>query len=134
MKKAIAESAGAGLLLICLDDNTVLLVKRSESVSEPGTWGVPGGHIESGETPAKAVKRETIEELGTFPRQIRPIQAISNKSPRGEFILFTAEISKEEKELWTSQIKLNDEHDAFHWFPIGNLPKHLHSAIEFTRT
>ncbi|MEM7553570.1 MAG: NUDIX hydrolase [Cyanobacteria bacterium P01_A01_bin.84] len=30
----------------------------------PGFWGLFGGHIESGETPEIAVKREIIEEIG----------------------------------------------------------------------
>ncbi|MEA5623042.1 NUDIX hydrolase [Nostoc sp. UHCC 0251] len=30
----------------------------------PGYWGLFGGHIESGETPEVAVKREILEEIG----------------------------------------------------------------------
>ncbi len=30
----------------------------------PGVWGLFGGHIETGETPEIAVKRELIEEIG----------------------------------------------------------------------
>ena len=33
----------------------------------PGTWGLPGGKVESGETLLGAMERECIEELGAMP-------------------------------------------------------------------
>lgn len=33
----------------------------------PGHWGLFGGHMESGETPAEAVERELLEEIGYVP-------------------------------------------------------------------
>lgn len=33
----------------------------------PGYWGFFGGHIDSGETPEEAVKRELLEEIGYTP-------------------------------------------------------------------
>ncbi len=33
----------------------------------PGHWGLFGGHIEPGETPDVAVKRELLEEIGYVP-------------------------------------------------------------------
>lgn len=35
---------GSGVLYFCPETNEVLLVKRAEGVSEPGTWAEPGGH------------------------------------------------------------------------------------------
>jgi len=32
----------------------------------PGTWGLPGGKVESGETLLGAMERECIEELGSI--------------------------------------------------------------------
>lgn len=37
------------------------------SILYPGHWGLFGGHLESGETPAVAIKRELLEEIGYAP-------------------------------------------------------------------
>jgi len=34
------------------------------TIAAPGCWGLFGGHIEAGETPYVAVKREILEEMG----------------------------------------------------------------------
>ncbi|MDY6805735.1 MAG: NUDIX hydrolase [Cyanobacteriota bacterium] len=38
----------------------------------PGCWGFFGGHMEEGETPEVAVKRELEEEIGYVPPQLSP--------------------------------------------------------------
>lgn len=42
----------------------VLLLQRAKNDTEPGTWTVPGGGIEEGETPEQAAVRELKEERG----------------------------------------------------------------------
>lgn len=52
-------------LLFIVIDNKVLLFKRSpEETTNPGKYGMLGGHIEKGETPEEALKREIKEEAG----------------------------------------------------------------------
>lgn len=48
---------------ICLRDNHILALKYQEPLTGE-FWGVPGGEIESGETPLEAAIRETYEETG----------------------------------------------------------------------
>lgn len=54
----------AGLLLTDVARTGVLLQERSAAVHHGGTWGVPGGAIERGESVVAAALREAHEEAG----------------------------------------------------------------------
>ncbi|NES84061.1 MAG: NUDIX domain-containing protein [Moorea sp. SIO2B7] len=44
----------------------------------PGHWGLFGGHIESGETPDEALRRELVEEINYSVSEARKFRCYSN--------------------------------------------------------
>jgi 8-oxo-dGTP diphosphatase len=48
---------------VVVDDERLLLVRRGHGRAA-GSWSVPGGRVEEGETLAEAVTRELLEETG----------------------------------------------------------------------
>lgn len=48
-------------------DRVVFLIQRSPKVSQPGTWSIPGGHVDPGESRWDAACRESEEEIGHAP-------------------------------------------------------------------
>jgi NUDIX domain-containing protein len=60
----VAEAVVAGVMI---KDGRILLCHRSpERRWYPGVWDLPGGHVEPGEAPAAALRRELLEELGVY--------------------------------------------------------------------
>ena len=53
-----------GVHLILTDGKKVLLLRRANTGFADGSWSVPGGSLEHGETLPAAAAREALEELG----------------------------------------------------------------------
>ncbi|HEV7897913.1 MAG TPA: NUDIX domain-containing protein [Planosporangium sp.] len=75
----------ASVLLVNQDGAVLLQLREPDARMDPDRWGLPGGHVESGEDPALAARRELQEETGlrvhgdlslfrheTFPARLSP--------------------------------------------------------------
>jgi 8-oxo-dGTP diphosphatase len=63
-------------------DKKVLFLKR-----EPGTWSIPGGKMEKGETARQTVMREIKEETGLqLPPDVKHLKTVYIRYPEVDFI------------------------------------------------
>lgn len=117
-------SSGAGCILMAKDTGRMLFAHRSGAVEQPGTWGIWGGAMDSGEDPVEAVKRELHEECGYFGKieEIVPLYVFR----KGTFTYhnFLTIIPSE----FTP--KLNWESQGYEWCEYGDWPHPLHFGVE----
>lgn len=79
-----------GALLVRGDK--VLLGRRSaDRAWLPGAWDIFGGHIEAGETPAEALRRELVEELGVHAVALRELGLLEARDGSWRLRLFAVE-------------------------------------------
>jgi 8-oxo-dGTP diphosphatase len=58
------KPTGAGIILMNNKDHILLILRDNiPTIPYPNMWDLPGGHLEEGETPEQAIRREMIEEL-----------------------------------------------------------------------
>lgn len=63
-------------------DGRFLLQMRDDNphIRFPGQWGFFGGHIEPGESPAVAMARELVEEIGYAPPVLTPFRTYDQQT------------------------------------------------------
>ncbi len=108
----------AGLLMARPEDGAILLTRRSQNVSLPGLWGIPGGGVEEGETYLDAAIREAKEEVGGVPHVYIHTRPFFYSKPGLLYATFLAILSA--GQAW--EPVLNDENDAWGWFLGDDLP------------
>ncbi len=103
-------------MALLVDDGRVLLAHRYPARRwYPDCWDLVGGHIEPGETPEQAVRRECHEEIGVVARALRPM-AITLSAPGIEPHAFV--ITEWDGEPTNAAI---EEHDELAWFTPAQL-------------
>src|ERR1041385_6382590 len=78
-------------LVMCYDVEGQLLLGRRK---DNGKWTLPGGHIEDGEAPEQAPRRELFEEAGLPAASLSPLKTV--ETPNGDTLyFFTAYVGHE---------------------------------------
>ena len=142
--------AGAGILFVCKEDKTVLLLHRANWVAQGGTWGIPGGSVTEDqwftlpiENPLSdndpsflsGAHREVWEECGKIPPNFSAKNIYSEtlfEDQGFKYKTFVYNIGLVDKQKW--ELASNDgETQEFKWVPItkiNQLP--LHFGVKFT--
>ncbi|MEN4224054.1 NUDIX domain-containing protein [Serratia marcescens] len=106
------ETYAAGILF--KSAGKVFLVKRGDD----GSWAVPGGKLEEGETPETAARREVLEECGVdYAAPLTPHALIDG------YVTYIAEGGEQFEAV------LNEENQAYGWFSLDELPEPLHPGM-----
>lgn len=91
----------------------------------PGTWGLPGGKVDTGETLIQAIQRECSEEMGFMPDYIKlaPIEKFTSADTKFAYHTFFCSVSEE------FVPDLNDEHVGWAWIASGHWPRPMHPGL-----
>lgn len=103
--------------VLMASDRVLLCHRHPNRRWYPDVWDVPGGHIEVGETPADAARRELREELGV-EILIESEQPFRVYEPKSDLTLHAWVVTK-----WSGEVAnlAPDEHDDVAWFSVDEL-------------
>tara|TARA_Y100000034_G_C6761127_1_gene339006 strand:+ start:174 stop:572 length:399 start_codon:yes stop_codon:yes gene_type:complete len=119
----MAKAHDAAGLILQAPDGSILLLRRSRTVNNPGYWNLPGGRIDPGETPLQAAIRETFEEAGIPVLNAAPYDVIVRKKGRKLYHVFLARSSKVIP-------RINEESDKWVWIQPSKAKRlHLHPGL-----
>jgi len=104
MRARDGATRAAGIMFVT-PEGKMLLLQRGMNGDYPGTWGLPGGRIEAGESDEAAARRETLEEVGfNYTGPLRLLSA------RDGFATYVAEVPE------PFSVVINNESSAYGWF------------------
>ncbi|RPF55269.1 NUDIX hydrolase [Aquisalibacillus elongatus] len=111
-----------GSVVIILDEyNKMLLQKRRD-----GTWGLPGGLMDLGESFEEVAKREVLEETGLHIENLRLVDVFSGsdsylKVPNGDELYSATAVYYTTDVRGTLDVDYRESEDM-RYFAIDNLP------------
>ena len=113
-----------GVWFYAVDTRRYLYLMRNDP-KHPGTWGLPGGRIESNETLMQAIIRECCEELGSMPEYLKlvPLEKFTTADKVFAYHTFFCSVAKEFVPT------LNHEHLGYAWVVSGTWPKPMHPGL-----
>ena len=97
--------------MLVREHRVLLCRRRRDREWHPAVWDLPGGHVEPGESPARALTRELCEELGVAARP--PRSRYDVEIPEGLLSVFVVHHWRGEPAN-----KAPEEHDAIGWFSV----------------
>lgn len=94
--------------------------KAQSALRGEGTWTMPGGKLEFGETIEEGAKREALEETGLILNEVKVIGVNTDKNVHAHFITLATYCDNFTGE---PELKEPEEIVEWRWFDINNLPE-----------
>jgi len=117
-----------GIGVIIIKDNKVLFGKRKNSHGD-GTWSLPGGHLEFGESWEDCALREVEEEVGITINNLHFVTA-TNDIFQAEEKHYVTLFVKADYVAGEVTLKEPEKCEQWDWFSWDNLPQPLFLPIE----
>lgn len=120
------KKIGVGFGVLILKNGKILLGKRhddpikaSSALHGEGTWTMPGGKLDFGETFEEGAQREVMEETGIQVNELQCVSLANNIAHDAHFVTvgFLCENFSGE-----AQVKEPDEITEWKWFDLKKLP------------
>lgn len=113
-----------GVWFYSLATERYLYLMRNDP-KHPGSWGLPGGKTEPGESLMDAIRRECEEEIGFFPANLKlmPLEKFTSADDKFSYHTFFVCIENE----FIPQ--LNDEHLGYAWLDSLTWPRPMHPGL-----
>jgi len=94
----------------------VLVLRRGPKGRSPGSWETVHGHIESGETPVQAARRELREETGLEPARLYNVSRVESfyRHRTDEVVLIPVFACLMDS---ADGVRTSPEHDRAEWLP-----------------
>ncbi len=127
--------AGCGVMVFNNRNQLLLGLRNSDEkladseLHEEGTWTMPGGNIEYGETFEEAGRREAMEEAGITLKELEVICVQTDKNQYAHYIS-VGMIAKNFE--GTPQVMEPDQIIKWEWFDLDKLPKNIFSPSKKT--
>jgi len=117
----IYQTFHIGVNVFIVKDNQLLLGKR-KNIYGAGTWGLPGGHLETGEAMKKTAERELMEETGMRAEDYLFTNIVNYGSGDKHYLHvgFVAQNPSGEP-----AVKEPDRCEEWRWFELNALPENL---------
>ena len=121
-KEYFVSDFGEKAAVLVFRENCVLLTRQYRLLINKLSYEVPGGKVNSGESPEEAAKRECFEETGVYCHTLKPLITYDpdlEYTRNHTYVFYTNDIEK-------NQIQLLDKHE---WLPFNDCLKMIEDEI-----